>query len=81
MQYPVTPTLSLPVKAVIGTLVVVEVAGIEKAVTLGAVVSLAVLLTVTETAVDWVELPAASYALAVRLYTPLATEVVFQLKA
>jgi len=58
-QYAVTPTLSLPVNAVIGTLNVVEVVGIKKVLTVGAVASASPILTVALLLAE--TLPAASF--------------------
>src|SRR4051812_19258161 len=73
---PVTASLNVPVMfEVSATTVALSARGTT--VTVGAVVSLAALLTVTDRAADVVVLPAASRATAVRLWAPLAAVVVF----
>ena len=74
---PATPMLSAAVAVTVIVPVTVPAAG-AVIDTVGGVVSATGLLTVTETLVEVVLLPAASRALAVRTCVPLVTVVVFQ---
>jgi hypothetical protein len=67
-MYPVTPVSSDAVKLVIGTVRLVEVVGIVKAVTLGGAVSPSVMVTVALRLVE--TLPAASLAQPYRVLMP-----------
>ena len=74
----VTPTLSLLETCMaVSPTTVADWEG-DKIETKGGVVSARTLLTVTVTAADVAELPAASDAVAVRVWGPLEAEVVFQ---
>jgi hypothetical protein len=77
-MYPVTPTLSVAVMVVIGTINEPDVAGTVNTVTVGGVVSVTELLTVTMTPAEVAVLPAASLATAVRVCEALVAVVVFQ---
>ena len=70
---PVTPTLSVAVKLVIGTVRLVAVAGMVKAVTVGAVVSERVMVTEALLLVD--TLPAASLPHAYKVLLPADAKV------
>ena len=75
IRYPVTPTLSVAVKRVIGTLSEFEVAGTEKPVTVGAVVSDELNVTVTEALRLAETFPAASLAHAYKVFAPAVATV------